>query len=123
MKKVDLRKPTRFVFFPCRKMYGKALVCARFRTSFHQKTGFTSLANSWSKMSPNAHFLYILQFLSRNVTFFALKHSSRSISAVRCENGPQRRLKTLYTYEGNEGVAKITKTRNYYYFAPEIEQN
>ena len=32
-------------------------------------------------------------------------------------------LKTLYTYEKHECVAKITKTRNYYYFASEIEQN
>ena len=74
-------------------------------------------------MSPNAHFLYMLQFLSRNVTFFALKHSSRSILAARCENGPQTGAETLYTYEKHECVAKIMKTRNYYYFASEIDQN
>ena len=35
----------------------------------------------------------------------------------------ERGLKTLYTYEKHECVAKNHETRNYYYFASEIEQN
>ena len=69
------------------------------------------------------HVSVFLWFLSRNVTFFCFKRMINFHSGRKVHFGSFLRLKTLYTYEIIEGVAKITKTRNYYYFASEIEQN
>ena len=55
-------------------MYGKALVCARFRRRREQKTISISKAFSWFKMSQNDPFPTFAWKIPRNATFFALKN-------------------------------------------------
>jgi len=67
-------------------MYGKALVCARFRRRREQKTISISKAFSWFKMSQNDPFPTFAWKIPRNATFFALKTCSTWILGGKSKN-------------------------------------
>ena len=70
-------------------MYGKALVCARFRRRREQKTISISKAFSWFKMSQNDPFPTFAWKIPRNATFFALKTCSRWILGGKSKKWPK----------------------------------
>ena len=75
----------------------KPLVCARFRAWGGKKVVFIWVANFHSKWRKFWSFYTFWRFLSRNVTFFALKGWITFKFSAKCEKWPFWEAKTSYT--------------------------
>ena len=77
----------------------KRLVCARFRAWGGKKVVFIWIAKTKAKLSKFWSFLHFWRFLSRNVTFFALKGWITFTFYDKCEKWQNSDGKTPYTCE------------------------
>ena len=91
----------------------KPLVCARFRAWGGKKVVFIWVAKTKAKWSKFGSIFTFCGFLSRNVTFFALKAWLTFNFVDKCEKWPFWEAKTSYTCEKVASVSFFTFFTNY----------
>ena len=95
------------------KMLVKPLVCARFQAWGHKKVVFIWIAKTKAKWSKFWSFLPFWTFMSRNVTFFALKAWLTFDFDDKCEKWQNFDAKTSYTSKKVASVSFFTFFTNH----------